>query len=322
MQLTTIRYIVTVAKVGSFTKAAEMLFISQPALSQAIRRFEQEIHTDIFVRKKGSLTLTPAGELIVAIGEKMLALEDSFNQQLYQITESRRKTLTVGAATSYQRFFLTPVLSEIQKRAPGTHIVIKEGYTAQLCEQVLDHKLDFALVFESIPKNLDFLPVLKEEIFLAVPAGHPLNEKFSGVVEPGERYPIADLSLCRDEEFIVYQPGRRIQQILMDTTQAAGFLPKVSTVCVSTESANLMVYHGAGLAFVPAVTACLCDPTMHPRYYRLQKKRPVPHHRHHQPAGQEADARAVPAHLHPAGALQEHPQHHRQRAQSRLIPIA
>lgn len=272
MQLTTIRYIVTVAEVGNFTKAAEMLYISQPALSQAIRRYEQDIHAEIFVRKKGSLTLTPAGALVVEMGKKMLELEDSFNQQLAQITESHRKTLTVGAATSYQRFFLTPVLSEIQKRAPGTHVVIKEGYTAQLCEQVLEHKLDFGLVFEPIPKGLDFLPVLKEEIFLAVPEDHPLNEKFSTVIEPGERYPIADLSLCRNEEFIVYQPGRRIQQILMDTTQAAGFVPKVSTVCVSTESANLMVYHGAGLAFVPAVTACLCDSAMHPRYYRLQSK--------------------------------------------------
>lgn len=272
MQLTTIRYIVTVAEVGNFTKAAEMLYISQPALSQAIRRYEQDIHAEIFVRKKGSLTLTPAGKLVVDMGKKMLDLEDAFNLQLAQITESYRKTLTVGAATSYQRFFLTPVLSEIQKRAPGTHVVIKEGYTAQLCEQVLEHKLDFGLVFEPIPKGLDFLPVLKEEIFLAVPDDHPLNKKFSAVIEPGERYPVADLSLCRDEEFIVYQPGRRIQQILMDTTQAAGFVPKVSTVCVSTESANLMVYHGAGLAFVPAVTACLCDSAMHPRYYRLQNK--------------------------------------------------
>ena len=271
MQLTTIRYIVAVAEIGNFTKAAEQLYVSQPALSQAIRRYEQELHAEIFVRKKGALALTPVGELVVSIGKKMIALEDELNEQLSSISEINQRTLTVGAATSYQRFFLTPVLSEVQRRAPDTHIVIKDGYTAELCDQVLSHKLDFALVFEPIPKNLDFLPVLQEEIFLAVPENHPINQVLNQTVEPGERYPVADLSLCRDTEFIVYQPGRRIQQILMDTTQAAGFTPKISTVCVSTESANLMAFHGTGLAFVPAVTACLCDKTLHPRYYRLQK---------------------------------------------------
>ena len=270
MHLTTIRYIVTIARVGSFTKAAEFLYISQPALSQAVRRFEQDLHVQLFSRKKGRIALTPEGELVVGTGEKMLALEDTLREQLLRLSERHQKTLTVGAASSYQRFFLTPVLSEIQKRVPGTHIIIKEGYTAQLCEQVLDHNLDLALGFEPIPKGLTFLPVLKEEILLAVPDGHPLNRRFTEI-EPGERYPVADLSLCSQEEFIVYQPGRRIQQILMDTFQAAGFFPKVSTVCVSTESANLMVYHGAGLALVPAITACLCDPQMHPHYYRLQK---------------------------------------------------
>lgn len=271
MQLTTLRYIVTVADLGSFTQAAELLFVSQPALSQAIRRFELDLHAELFIRKKGNLCLTPIGELVVATARKMLALEDELHSQIAQAQAQSQSTLTIGAATSYLRFFLTPILSEVQRRAPDTRIITKDGYTSVLCEQVLSNKLDFALVFEPILKGVDSLPVLHEEIFLAVPWDHPLNAVLSQSIAPNTQYPVADLTLCREAEFIVYQPGRRIQDILMETTQKAGFTPKVSATCVSTESANLMAFHGMGLAFVPAVTAQLCDKAYHPRYYRLKE---------------------------------------------------
>lgn len=274
MQLCTIRYIVTVAKYGNITKAAEALYISQPALSQSIHRAEQELQADIFIRSKGQIALTPVGELIVREGSRMLEIEEGLQQQLSALLETQSRTVTIGAATSYQRFFLSVILSELQKLMPNMHFVIKDGYSAGMCEQLRGKALDFALVCEPFPEDLQNIPVFREEIFLAISQTHPLYQTLLDASEPtaGSPYAFVDLRLCRDAKFIVYPEGRRIQQILMNETRAAGFTPQISTVCVNTESANLMAHYGMGIAMIPGVTASLCTEQHRPHYFRLRRE--------------------------------------------------
>ena len=97
MRLSTIRYIVCIAETGSFTKAAAQLFVSQPALSQSIQRFEQEIGMDLFVREKGQLRLTEAGQIMVEEGKAMLETERHAYARL-EALKGARSTAAAGRA--------------------------------------------------------------------------------------------------------------------------------------------------------------------------------------------------------------------------------
>ena len=96
MQLTTIRYVVMGAETGSFTKAAELLYVSQPALSQAIARLEQELKVQVFYREHGAVTPTPAGQIIVQEGKKILALEKDILRRVDELRQSGVGSLVLG----------------------------------------------------------------------------------------------------------------------------------------------------------------------------------------------------------------------------------
>lgn len=270
MQLSIIRYVVAVAKFKNFTKAADFLYVSQPALSQGIQRLENELHVEIFKREHSKVILTDAGQIIVHEGEKMLALEEQILRQLDELKHQKKSSLMIGSAPSYQRYYLNSVLSAFQLQSPKTKIILKDGFSNSLCEDLLAGHLDIALVVEPIPQGLDFLPVFYEEILLAVPKGHPLTRIFPEKPQQGDEYPIADFQLCRNEGFIAYINGRRMQGILLRETRNAGFEPKILTACASTESANTMVFHGMGITLIPSTTVELCPIEQRAQYYRLR----------------------------------------------------
>lgn len=270
MHLTTIRYVVTVANFENITKAAQFLFISQPALSQAIRRLEKELHVQLFVREHDKVTLTPAGHVFVQEGVKLLELEEAMLKKLEEFQQRRERTLAIGSAPTYQRFYLSKVLSAYQAKYPWTKIILKDGFSIGLYQELLTGKLDIALAAEPAPKGIFFMPVLREEVFLAVPREHSLVRVFSTEPDADSPYPVADLTLCRDADFIATSEGRAIRMIFMQETQRAGFMPKILTTCTGTESLNTMVFHGLGLAMVPSTTVNLCPRDQRPRYYRLR----------------------------------------------------
>ena len=270
MRLSTIRYIVCIAETGSFTQASARLFVSQPALSQSIQRFEQEIGMALFVREKGRLRLTEAGRIVVEEGRKMLDIERHAYSRLNTLKNAKPTFIRIGSASTYQRFFLTETLMHLQSLHPDIHIRIQEGFSHHLNQMVADGELEFALAFEPFRPQLKAVPIIREEVLLAVPPDSPLRERLPSKPEKGSEFPLADLSLCRDEPFILYPDDRRIQQILLAETARAGFSPQGVITGYSTETANAMAFQGVGLAFVPAVTRVMCPPALRPAYYRIR----------------------------------------------------
>lgn len=267
MQLMTVRYVIAVAELGSFTKAAEQLYVSQPALSQAIARLERDLKVSIFRRDHNTVTLTPAGQILVDEGRRMLELEKNIRLRLSDLSQAGTGSLVLGAAPSYQRYYLSWVISTFQSKYPNVKITLQESYSNKLCGELRKGRVDIALICEPFPEGMDVLPVFQEEIFLALPPNHPLVKQFP---RDGDPYPMADLSLCRDEPFITFRPGRRITDIVLRATAEAGFRPKILTECLSTESANTMIHHGFGVGLIPSTTVKLCPEHQHARYYRLR----------------------------------------------------
>ncbi len=264
--ITILEYVIAIAETGSFTKAAEKLFISQSAISQAMQKFERDIGAKIFNREKNIVTLTPAGQIVVKEGKKILLLYQNMKTQVNDIGAWNILSLNVGAASSYQRLYMSQILSEFKSAFPYINLNIITEFSYKMYEGITEGRLDAAIVIGPVPDLFDYINIAREEVFLAVPPNHPLTSIFP---KGGEPYPTADLSLCEKENFIPYHQGRHIQGIFEKVFDEVGYLPKTLNPCSSTESVNNMVFHGMGLGIVPYSTIRLCPVEMRSKYYRI-----------------------------------------------------
>lgn len=268
MHMTTIRYMVTIADCKSFTRAAEKLYITQPALSQAIQRFEKGTGIQIFIRdRQGKLEVTPQGLSILEKCRQILALDEELETELALAAQTRRQTLTFGAAATYQTFFLSRLFSDFYACEPSVRINLTNGFSRGLCAMVRDGTLDFALVCDPEDPSLASTLAFREEVYLASAASHPLPTLES----EDTSYPVVDLAKCSNERFIGFTSGRRVQELLLDVTRDAGFRPNICATGLNTQAANSMVYHNMGISVIPAVSVRLCPPDQRPLYYRLRE---------------------------------------------------
>jgi len=166
-----------VARTGSFTKAADELGVSQPALSEQIAKLEQGLEAPLFERLSRRIELTAMGEAI--LGRSQALLEDA--SALPDLIERARAgvhgPLRLGAIPTILPFFLAPLLKGFTERYPDIDLHVREGTTAELVEQVLNGMMDVVVV--SLPvegAGLVMKELFRDPLYLAVPEGHPLAE--------------------------------------------------------------------------------------------------------------------------------------------------
>lgn len=164
-----------VARTGSFTKAAEDLGIAQPSLSEQIARLEQGLGAALFERLNRRIELTPVGEAILGKAQALLedaaALPDHFERARAGV----RGPLRVGAIPTILPYYLAPLLREFTARYGEVDLLVREGRTSELVDQVLDGMLDVAVL--SLPvegAGLVMKELFRDPLFLAVPEGHAL----------------------------------------------------------------------------------------------------------------------------------------------------
>lgn len=164
-----------VARAGSFTKAADTLGISQPALSEQIARLERSLGAPLFERLNRRVELTPAGAAI--LGKAQALLEDAavLPDEFARVREGMNGPLRVGAIPTVLPFFIAPRLSGFTQRYPGVDLHVLEGRTGELVAQVLDGTIDIAVL--SLPvegAGLLMKELFRDPLYVAVPEGHPL----------------------------------------------------------------------------------------------------------------------------------------------------
>ena len=156
----------------SFTKAAENLFLSQPAISKTIKNLEQQYGKAFFVRQGNHIDLTPDGNLFLSYANKILAiyteLSDSFSQDDHKLPDQ----LKIGASTTIGQYVIPALAAAIQKENPNFHIQLICGNTEEIQNQLLQGLLDFAIVEgDSHNKRLHYERFVKDELVLVTAAG-------------------------------------------------------------------------------------------------------------------------------------------------------
>ena len=251
MQLKDIEYVSAVASEKNFSAAAEKLFISQPALSQAIKRLENELGVVLFNRSTSSVQLSSAGELFLAEGETLLRLSHQLKQHMANLAAQKSGSIRIGISTFYSSYYLARILPAFRSLHPGIRISIVEGKSHELESMAIREEVDFSL----IPMPLDQPELVRchilhqEQILFAIPADSPLRSQLH--VSMSMDFPFIDLSCASQEPFIFLHRDQRFYATALRLCQDAGFSPDIVCELTNWDAINALIGSGAGVGFVP-----------------------------------------------------------------------
>ncbi|MEJ2179507.1 MAG: LysR substrate-binding domain-containing protein [Gammaproteobacteria bacterium] len=180
MTLTELRYIVAVYRERHFGRAAESCYVSQPTLSAAVKKLEQELGVSIFERSKQDISATPVGEQVVEQAQRVLEEAEKLKQISQVGKDQLSGTLRIGAIYTIGPYLLPHIIPELRTHAPNMPLVIEENFTAKLREKLKAGQLDaiiIALPFDE--PGIVTLPLYDEPFVAVLPSSHPATQKDS-----------------------------------------------------------------------------------------------------------------------------------------------
>lgn len=168
----------TVATRLSFTKAAEELFITQPAVTKHIHEIEQHFKVKLFERDGRKVRLTEAGQTLLRHTSELFALYRTLEFEMHTQADKKAGRLRVGASTTVAQYVLPPVLASFHQKFPDIRITLSTDNTEQVEQALQQHKVDIGII-EGRAKNNAFryTPFLKDELVLVANAANPLLKK-------------------------------------------------------------------------------------------------------------------------------------------------
>ena len=265
LSLREMKFAITLAKHRSFSNAAKELYISQPALSQAIKSLEAMLSTKLFDRGDQTLRLTPAGEEFVREATEILTLAEDLERNMQSF--SNDQVLSVGISPFYGRYYLPRSLPLFKKKHPNITLSITECSSNELEVLLSEKKLDIA--FLPLPlrdMTLEYIPVLEEEIFFAIPR----NQTAEYEQKKGSNSDIPSVYLRQFARlpFIYLKDSQRFTQLGNALCAAEGFSPNILYTSENWETIDAMIGKGMGVGFVPELLVDTKNPTK-PRYFRI-----------------------------------------------------
>ncbi|MBN9410426.1 MAG: LysR family transcriptional regulator [Burkholderiales bacterium] len=175
MTLTELKYIVAVAREKHFGKAAEACFVSQPTLSVAIKKLEDELEVKLFERAASEVSVTPLGEEIVRQAQSVLEQAASIKEIAKRGKDPLAGPLRLGVIYTIGPYLLPDLVRQTIERTPQMPLMLQENFTVRLLEMLRTGEIDCAIMAEPFPDTgLAIAPLYDEPFMAAVPATHPL----------------------------------------------------------------------------------------------------------------------------------------------------
>ena len=166
----------TVAKQLSFTKAAETLFMTQPAVTFQVKQLEEQFNTRLFDRNHGRISLTPAGELVFDYAERILKLSRELDTRMAEMSGEIAGPLLIGASLTNGEFILPQVIGEFQRRHPRVGMHLTVGNSETIVNRVADHSLDLGFIESPFHlPNLETQTICEDELVVICAPGSELS---------------------------------------------------------------------------------------------------------------------------------------------------
>lgn len=250
------RYVLTLYQEGSFSKAADVLNITQPSLSQYIKKIERQVGIPLFDRSNNDLRLTDAGRVYIETGRKVLDLEHQMEGKIADLRSYKIGSLIIGAAPYRAASMLPVIASKFQDVHPGMHLIVREGTTAELAEGMEHGEYDLALTLLPLDEHLfTFEKVVEEELILAVPGTYP---QFSTIDLVDRKHPAVDAGVLKDQKLVMLTEGQFMQKQLQSLLLETKIKVHEAAVVKSLEAQIEFVKAGVGMALMPSGIERFC----------------------------------------------------------------
>ena len=218
-----------VAKQLSFTKAAEVLFMTQPAVTFQIKQLEEHFNTRLFDRGHGRIALTPAGEVVLGYAERILGLSSEMDVRLSELTGEISGSLMVGASTTIAEFMLPGILGEFKSTYPGVRSRLVVGNSESIESRVMEHTIDIGFI-----ESLSHAPNLECEVCC--------DDELVVICHP--RFPLArhkELTPQKllEQAFISREPGSGTREFTENYLRSSG---------ISLDQMNVVMELGSPIA--------------------------------------------------------------------------
>lgn len=262
MELFQLRYFLKAAEREGFTRAAEELGVSQPALSRAIANLESELGQPVFERQGRKVALTDAGRLLQSRAQQVVTLIEETKNEITDDGESGR--LRIAAIPTIAPYFLPGVLREFSREHPRASVLIQEDVTENALRKCAQGEVDAVILALPVPaRNMEVEELFEEELILVLPTEHPLAKKRTILLKDIEPYPfvLLDEAHCLTDSIISFCRQSSFHPIAVERTN------QLTTV-------QELVALGHGISMIPAMARQL--DTSDRRIYRsLSDVRPT-----------------------------------------------
>ena len=232
----------SVAKHLNFRRAAEEMFLTQPAVTLQIKALEQDVGVQLFDRSGARISLTPAGAALVKYAEKIHKLEVEAHEALARFAGQQRGDLRVAASLTIAQYILPRVLGAFQQEYPQVQPRVITCNTENVLEKLIDHKVDLGLIEgPTLRRDVRTEVFLQDEIALIVPPAHEWSER--SFIEPED---------VKQERLLMRERGSGTRRVIEAALEARGIKPKQLNLALefdSTEGIITAVEAGLGVGF-------------------------------------------------------------------------
>lgn len=246
MDLRQLRYFNALAETLNFHRAAERLHISQPPLTVAIRKLEEDLGVALFERDPRGVRLTTAGLAAIAPAREALAAAEKVREAVRQGAAGLRGRLSVGFIGSAIGDLLPRIVPPFRKAYPEVELTLEELNSVEIVRAIAARRLDIGLVrlpvMDSAPVAIDVIE--EDELVAVLPASDVLARRKT-----------LDLGALADRSFIIYSPVSVLHATIRLACHRAGFAPRVAQEAVQVQTILSLVEAGLGVALVPARSA-------------------------------------------------------------------
>lgn len=264
----TYRYLSVLLAQGSFSKAAKMLDISQPSLSQFVLRLETETGLELIDRSVKPLRLTAAGECFMATERKIAQLREVRTKELADMDLGVRGQVRIGSSHYRSSYFLPEVLPIFRREHPGIDLTLVEATTATLEDYAADGTTDFSIVIAPLMSpDLAGDTIYEEKLLLATSATSELAHK----VPSGPReFDSVDFALLDNEPFITIKRGQKFHLLFQDLCRRCSIAPRIVLESESPTAALMLTSAGIGSCFVTETLARRCPTPQPVRFFEIR----------------------------------------------------
>ena len=244
MDINQLEVLVAVAQEKSFSRAAETLHRTQPAVSQAISRLENEIGEALFDRSSKDGTLTAAGRVLFNLAQQMLNMRQQAHTAIRELKDLHRGKLSLSA-NEYTVMYLLPVLPVFRARHPHIKIEVRRSLASRIPSEILGRDAEVGIVsFKPVDKAIAAIPVLTDDLALIVVPDHPLAQK-----------DVVSVRELGAESFIAHNVPSPYRERVVRTFEKYKTPLNISMELPTLESIKRFVEQGMGVALVPRLTA-------------------------------------------------------------------